>query len=287
MDTPLPPMNPEVAHVRRRAYDRKYRKHLRFARLLWGVVVLLLLTVAIEAGVALCFSPRNWVYRIEVTGTETLTPDEVIRLMALPPRSNFFRAPLGTLAARIAAEPRVQEARVRRGQVGVLIAELRERQAVCRLGYTRPPVYLDAQGVPFTRPTAPDPPVPTVEGLALNYTRLKLGTPLRMKAADHVRECLAALNATSLGKSRVHLSRVQLTPDGNYTLVLQPGTKVFLGKPKNFRLKTFILLQGIVQASTDGHALSQIAYFDLRYVVDATGKGAAMRPKTPGGAEHP
>ncbi len=286
MDTPLPPMNPEVANVRRRAYDRKYRKSLRAARLLWGLVVLLLLALLIEILVATCASPRNWVYRIEVRGVETLTAHEVIRLMALPPRSNFFRAPLPALAARLAAEPRVRAARVTRGEVGVLVATVRERQAICRLDYTRPPVYMDADGVLFTRPTAPDPPVPAVEGLKLNYARLTLGQPLATAPAAHVRACLAAVNNPNLGASRIRPARVQVTPDGNYTLILHTGTKVFLGKPVNFGLKTFTLQQGIVQASADGYALDAIAYFDLRYVADSTGKGAAMMPKAPEKAGH-
>ena len=44
MDAALPPMNPEVARLRRKAAQRKYVKRLRYVRLLWGIAGMLLFT---------------------------------------------------------------------------------------------------------------------------------------------------------------------------------------------------------------------------------------------------
>lgn len=274
-------MNPQVAHVRRKAANRRYRKRLRIVRLLWAVSGLLLVALLVEVLLATCFSPRFWVHAITVRGTDSLTDAEVIRLVALPARSNFFRAPLGRLAERVMADPRVDTATVSRGDVGELIVDVRERAALCRLDGVRPAVYLDEHGVLFYRRRAPETPVPVVEGLNIPVRDLHLGQALTQDAAGQVRDCLSALQDDSLGKAKLAVSRVKLA-NGVVTLVLRQGTKVFLGPPRDFRVKTWFLHTFIVQASNDGLALDQIEYFDLSAVTDYNSKAARMKPKNAG-----
>jgi hypothetical protein len=280
METPLPPMNPQVAHVRRKAANRRYRQRLRMVRLRWAVSGLLVVVLLVEVLLATCFSPRFWVHSINVRGAQILTDIDVIRLMGLPARSNFFRAPLGALAKKIAADPRVESATVTRGEVGVLQVDVRERAALCRLDGVRPAVYMDGHGVLFYRRSAPETPVPVVDGLPVKIGEMRLGAPLTQETALQVRECLTALHDESLGKARLPVSRVRIDAKaGTFTLILRSGTKVFLGPPRQFRVKTWFLHTFIVQASRDGLALDQIDYFDLSSVTDYNSKAARMKPK--------
>ena len=117
--------------------------------------------------IALCFSPRFWIYRLEVHGNETISADEVIRLAQLPAESNYYRTTLHDLERRILFQPRIQAVTVRRQSVGVLAIDVHERQAVCQLGHTLPLTYLDNSGCLFVRPIPPVFPVPVVEGLGV------------------------------------------------------------------------------------------------------------------------
>jgi cell division septal protein FtsQ len=273
-----PPMNPEVARLRRKAAERKYRQRVRIVRLLWATAGLLLLVLFIEGLIALGFSPRFWVYRIEVRQAETLTNAEVIRRMALPRHSSYFRAPLGRLARRIETEPRVAQAWVRRGELGVLVADVQERTAVCRLGFTAPPIYLDAAGIAFTRPVPPESPVPVLEGV-VPKTLPVLGKVVALKPVTQTLACLRALRETAKDRAPLAVSRVVVGLNGGFTLILPAGTKVFLGAPERFPLKLWMLQQAVLKASQDGYSLNRIKYFDVRYVTDQSGKGVAMRPK--------
>lgn len=87
--TPLPPMNPEVARLRRQAAQRKYLKGLRYVRVLWAIAAVLLFMLVIEVVLALCFSPRFWIFRVVVQGNETIAEGDVLRLLRLPVESNY------------------------------------------------------------------------------------------------------------------------------------------------------------------------------------------------------
>lgn len=273
-------MNPEVARLRRLSAQRKSRKQLRYVRALWGMAGVLLVVLVIEVLIALSFSPRFWIYRIEIAGTETLTRAEATRLTGLDParRYNYYRVPLGRLAAGIRREPRVAAATVRRGPIGTLLVDVHERQAVCRLGYARPPLYLDAKGYLFTRPVAPTYSTPVVEGLTVPITPKMLGTPLTAVPVAHVLQCLATLREAS-PDSPLEVARVVVTTRERMMLVLRQGTKIFIGEPKDFAAKAFVLGKTVVAASNQGYALGQLEYIDVSVISKPTDLGAVYRPK--------
>lgn len=273
METTLPPMNPEVARLRRQSAQRKLRKRLRQVRLLWTIATALFLLLAIEVLVALLSSPRFQVYRISVRQSETLTTAEVIHLMALPAGSNHYRISLGKLAKRICADPRVQSATVTRGAIGTLNVELQERQAICQVGYATPPVYMDAHGFLFSRPVPPLTPAPVVEGVPLPQPLSPaLGKPLKSPQADAVRVCLQALNHPGTA-TRLDIMRMVVQPKGGINLVLSQGTLIILGSPDEMPTKIQRLKDTIVVASQSGHALDRIEYIDVSTFNKETGNG--------------
>ena len=263
--TPLPPMNPKVAHLRRQSAHRRYVRGLRYARCLWGSAGVLLLALLIEVVLALSFSPRFRIYRLEVTGVDSLTAAEVIRLAHLSLKSNYYRISLREVAERICTEPRVQSAAVRRLNVGVLGIEVTERNPVCRLGQTLPLTYLDADGYLFTRPSPPSAPVPVVEGISV----ARGSQPGKRLATDHVDgvlDCLAAMRGNTADGPPLHVARLVVSPPGDTTLVLNEGPKVFLGRPEDFTRKIWVVRNTIRTAQEKGYPLPTLEYIDAKII---------------------
>lgn len=258
-------MNPEVAVLRRQSAQRKYNKALSYVRFLWTFAGLLLIALLIEVVIALCFSPRFWIYRMDVTGEESLTSAEVIRLTHLPAESNFYRTSVRELAKRISREPRVQRVAVRRQNIGVLGIEVTERQPACRLGWTTPLTYLDADGYLFTRPKPPTAPVVVVEGV-------NLPTPLRpgkRLTTDHVTEllaCLTALRNTPADLPALDVTRLVISPRGGVTLKLRQGTRVYLGPPEDFERKIWVVRKTVIDAQSKGYSLDKLDYIDAKII---------------------
>jgi len=274
-------MNPEVARLRRDSVKRKYRKHMRHLRLLWSAVVVLLAALIGEVVLVLWFSPRFWINSIVVQGNDSLREGDVVKLVALHnPRSNFYRTSLHTLAHRVQQESRVESAQVHRGAIGQLVVTVHERQAVCRIGYGRLPLYLDAAGVLFTRSPAPPLPVPVVEGLPPAVSTSKLGVPMQQPAVTNVLEALTALRDTASSSNPIVVARVKIGAHGELTLVLRQGTRVYLGYPNDLTTKMRAMQQVIVRASADGFPLDQLAYIDVKVLEKLTDIGAAYKPKT-------
>jgi hypothetical protein len=272
MDATLPPMNPEVARLRRKAAQRKYVKRLRYVRLLWGIAGVLLLALAVEALLVLTLSPRFWVYRIKVSGSDTLTVPEVVTLANVPPHSNFYRLSLRRTAQRIAdSEPRIKRVSVHRGKLGVLNIVLEERRPLCRLGQALPPRYVDAEGILFTRPVPPTPPVPVVEGITLSLPVSAFGKPVTVDAVRDVIDCLKAANARPGAEAPLDFTRITLGPTGRMTLTLRQGMYVKLGSPDHMAEKMYVLRNTIINLSTMGYALNRIEYIDVRSVIRAVG----------------
>jgi len=271
MDTQFPPINhPEVARLRRQSAQRKYRKQLRKMRLLWSCSGVLFLILFIEVLVALCHSPRLWIYRITVTNQETLSDAEVVRLMAVPVHSNYFRISLGKLERNIEQEPRVDTAVVKHGAIGTLVVTVHERQAVCQLGYTGQPLYMDAKGFLFTRPAPPTTLVPVIEGVSVPYSKGILGKRAPFPQVDEVLACLAELRGAK-DRTALEVARLKMTPNGNgttmtYTAILRQGTLLYLGPPTFLEKKGFCIRQAVLEKSNEGRSLTQIKYIDVGFV---------------------
>lgn len=287
MDAALPPMNPEVARLRRKAAQRKYVKRLRYVRLLWSIAGMLLLALAVEALLVLTVSPRFWIYRIKVTGGDTLTVPEIITLAQVPPHSNFYRLSLRRVAQRIAdGEPRVRRVTVERDTLGVLHIGLEERVPLCRLGQEEPPRYVDADDVLFTRPQPPEPPVPVIAGITIPLPVRTFGKPVNADTVRAVVNCLTIANAHPGEEAPLAFTQITLGSTGRMALVLQPGVLIKLGAPDHLEQKMYVLRNTIVYLSTKGYALNQIEYIDVRSVIRAAGLAADFKLRDPEGT-HP
>ena len=288
MSTSIPAWNPEaeVARLRRQSAQRKYIKRMRLVRLLWALAMVTLVGLCIEVLVAVGFSPRFWIYRLDVKPMETLTRVEVVKRMALPEGSNFYRVSLREMEKRIGVDPRVAHAQVTRGTIGVLRVAVRERQPVCQIGYTDPPVYMDARGYVFMRPHPPNEQVVIIEGVKLPTYRSIAGKRLQNARVKSVQATLAHLSRGQ-GEGTLDIARILVGQDGWITLVLKQGTQVFVGHYQDLDIqqKSWYIEKAIVAASEKGYALVDLDFIDVRYVVPETGMGIRFHPKSWNG-EH-
>ena len=280
MDMPLPPMNPEVARLRRQSAHRKYVKRLRYVRVLWAIAGVLLVALAAEVVTAVCISPRFWITHIDVSPGDTLTMPEVIRLLALPEHSNYYRARLKRLAARLEQqEPRIAHATVHRGSMGALVVGIQERQPACRLGLDVPPRYLDADNILFTRPGALNPPVPVVEGIVLPGDN-PFGRVVGDQRVTAVAACLRAVAQVFQKGKGLDIARILVAPTGRMTLLLRQGTEIRLGAPVDFEKKMFLVQESIVYASNQGYSLDQLAYINATVPDRSAGLAVDYKPRT-------
>lgn len=263
--TPMPPMIPEVAHLRRQSAHRKYIKALRYVRYLWICAGVLLIAFAMMVVIALCISPRFWIFRLEVHGAETLSTAEVIRLACLPAKSNYYRTSLRELEQRILREPRVQTVEIHRQSVGVLDIALHERQAVCQVGHSQPLTYLDRDGYLFVRPFPPAFPVPVAERLPAP-TRADFARPHVDGAYAAVLSCLAALRDKAPNDPELPVTRLLLNPQGKLVLVLRQGTRIYLGDPDDLTRKMLVVRKTVVEAQQQGYALDNLDYIDAKVI---------------------
>lgn len=286
MDMQSPPINhPEVARLRRQSAQRKYKRRLRKARLLWVVAGVLFLLLLGEMLVALCTSPRFWIRAVTVRNRETLQEREVLALMQLPAYSNYFRVSLAGLARNIEREPRVARAEVKRGAIGTLQVTVHERQAVCRLGTAAPPWYLDDGGILFQRPPGPALPVPVIAGAVLAPPAVVAGTPAPFPQRAAVLETLRALRAAP-GGDALRIAALTLQPagrPGDVTLVatLRQGARIRLGAPVFLHEKAICLQQTLAQAARAGHPLDDLALVNVDFVDERTKDTGVLGTYTP------
>ena len=265
----MPPLNPEVARIRRKSALRKYQKRLRKVKLLWAGAAILLLVLLCEGLFAVSFSPRFWIYRINVlfNSEHTLSESEVVTLLNLPAEQNYFRTSPGSLEARVRRDPRVRNVVVQHGKVGVLVVNVTERTPVCRLDGTAQPLYVDKDGVLFPRPTAPGLPVPLVQGMKLPAPEASLlGHPLDLPAARSALACLRALSDERRDFPAEDVALITIDAHGQITLGLREGTKVLIGNENDLPDKAWAAGQMVQEASTAGYSLDKLASIDVRYI---------------------
>jgi len=251
--------------LQRQSAQRKYLKALRYVRMLWAIVIVLLFILSIEVVLAMCFSPRFWIYRVVVQGNETIAVDDVLHLLHLPAKSNYYRAPLRELATRVQREPCLRQVIVRRLGVGVLGVDIFERIPVCRLGHTLPLTYLDADGYLYTRPFPPNTPVPIIEGVTVPADA-KLGKPLHNSAITGILACLTALREKHQNDQELLADLLVMTPQEQLILVLRENTRVYLGTADDLLRKIWVVRHTIKEAQAQGYSLSNIQYIDAKVI---------------------
>lgn len=258
-----------------------FKRKMRLIRRIWVMSIFLFVVLAIEVTTAFFTSPRFQIYRIKVAPMETISTAEIIQRMALPENSNYCRVSVKKLASLIAEDPRVAHVQVTRGNVGVLHVAVQEREPVCQLGYTIPPLYMDAAGYIFQRNRLPAKALIIVEGVKLPRYDKVIGHRLKNENLATIRLIITKFHLIS-NERILNVARIIVDNQGWVTLVLQQGTKVFLGDitKSNIDQKSWYIDKAIIAASEKGFTLADLEFIDIRYVVASTGMGIRYHPKT-------
>jgi cell division septal protein FtsQ len=282
MDTPSETTNPRLAQLRRERTLRKRRDHRRWVRLLWRMVVGLALVLVVEVLVSTWVSPRFWVFRIEVKGTDTLTLGEVLRFANVAPGTSYYRVDCDEVAQRVKqGDARVANAVVRQGGIGVLVITVQERKPVCRLEGTGVPLYLDASQFLFTRPKPPKTPVITVQGVPLPKSKpiyQLLNTPEARTAVSLV----VKLPRTTPEGRPFPAERARVSAHGMVDLYLEGGIHVLLGKPVALREK-MLVLGALLDDAAEKHMVVNPAIPVDERATDITNLNANYKLIAPGG----
>lgn len=136
----------------------------------WGGRVLralLLLLPFVALAWVLLASPLLDVDRVEVTGTERLTAEQVREVAAVEPGTPLARVDVGRTGERVRTLEPVGEVRVRRGWPSTLRIEVVERVAVAGAPVDGGVLLVDARGVAFA----------TEPGVPAGLPRLEVPTP--------------------------------------------------------------------------------------------------------------
>jgi len=260
------------------------RNRLALYRKMWTFAWVLIIAFVIEASIAAWYSPRNYIYRLDVRNAETISKEEVIQLADVKPGSNYFRASLDDIARKIKSQdPRVDNVVVERGAMGTLVLTVNERKAVCQLGNSEPAMYLDKKGYLFTRPVPPSKPVPVLKGIETPDEK-NMGKRLTDAYVAPALIAVAALPAQTDKGFALEIASLKLDEQSGATYELTNGITIEYGTLTYPVQKATVIKSLIDQAITKGNTPEQIKTLNVTSVDNKNLSGAfSLRTPIEGG----
>jgi POTRA domain, FtsQ-type len=174
----------------KRARNRRRPDWLR------ALLTVLLMGLAGECVWAAFNSPRLAVRRIVVTGSRTLSPDQVTAMTGVPLGSNIFRANLYRARKAVQAAPAIRDANVARLLPDTIAVTLEEREPALTLAAGTRLFDVDATGVVYREIHQP------VRGRAILFLEanpsLELGQTLDPSVVEAALHCVRLARADGL-----------------------------------------------------------------------------------------
>ncbi len=239
------------------------RSRLALYRKIWTFAWVLIIAFVVEALIIAWFSPRYYIYRMDVRNAETMTPEEVINLADVKPGTNYYRADLAQIAKRIKSQdPRVDNVTVERGSMGTLLLLVNERKAVCRIGTSEPPMYLDKKGYLFTRPVPPSNAVPVLAGVE-EPDEANMGKQLTDAYVAPALAAVAAVPTQTDSGIVLELASVKIDEQSGITYELTNGFSIEYGPMTYPAQKAYVISNLIDQAIEAGNTLEQLNYLNV------------------------
>ena len=265
------------------AANMRWRKNrLAMYRKFWAFAWLLMVAFLVEAWIAAWYSPRNYIYRLDVRNVDTMTKEEVIQLAGVKPGTNYFRVPLQDIAGKIKAQDqRVDNVVVERGAMGTLVLLVNERKAVCRLGTSEPALYLDKKGYLFSRPVPPATPVPVLSGVEAPDEK-NLGKKLTESYVAPVLSALAVLPSQTDKGVALEIASLKFDEQSGATYELANGITIEYGTLTHPAQKAAVIKSLIDKAITLGNTAEQIKSLNVTSV-DNKNLSGTYNLRTPAG----
>lgn len=184
-------------------------------------LVALTIVIAAAAGCwAIFFSSWLAAHRVDVTGTQTLSPDDVVAAADVPLGTPLLRIDLGAVEARVASLPAVARVTVHRDWPSAVVVQVVERQPVASTLVARAWWAVDAEGVlirplPRREDTLPvvtaRGPMADRESVRAEATQVLAALPASLLDSVH------GVSATSMDSVMLHLDSGRLVEWGSST----------------------------------------------------------------------
>jgi cell division protein FtsQ len=189
-------------------------------------------------------SARFAVRSVEVRGDENVARAAAASIH-LPANTSMLRAPLRLIEQQAEGCAAVREARASRALPDRVIVAVERREPIAVIRRADAAFLVDPNGVPFTVAGECGWGLPE-----LSAPHLAAGALTSEAARAEIRDSLAVLRA--LGPDpRLRVTRLQLGRDGRIELILDSGTAVYLGRPKDLGVKARLLVAVIEQIGID------------------------------------
>lgn len=198
-------------------------RRVRFARLLWLVILGLTLLLVGEIIFALFTSYRFTLTRVEVQGASAATRPLVLQQAPRTPGPNLFALRTGRLVEKLHRLSFVSSVALQRKPPGTLLIKVSERLPIAFFNGASGPIFVDHAGLAFTKPG----PLPSglVELQGLDPKQRALGRRLQGRNATSLLKGLSAL----LNSSKLRVKTLTVDGRGWLTVWLASGTELRLG----------------------------------------------------------
>jgi cell division protein FtsQ len=209
------------------------------------------------------------VREVTVTGTSQVTRQEVLDLLALPPKETLLSVRLRDLVEHLLTHPWIKEATVRRVLPHTLAVTIVERQAAAVLKTPSMPLLLDGEGYVLTvLAEADDPDLPLL--LGIDPKALMLGEAPSRRAAQAGIRLAGLLGDEFQGRPEVDMGNPENTVVYIQGLRFQFGPSSFEEKWERYRkINTHCTQPGngcpTLHVSADGGQGGNRHDIDLRY----------------------
>ncbi len=194
----------------------------------------LAVVLALVAAATVLQSPAFQLQRVDVSGNETVSADEIRHLLGVAPGALRWRHPVGELRSRLLLlQPWLKDARITWGAGGVLTVAVTERRPLALLPYYNLYAALDGDGVILDVGRLTDFRVPVISGVPL---------PKGLRGEQVRHPFLAgALQLLALLPGNLVPDEVAVSPAGDLTLTYSGPVAVLLGPPERLADKVAAL----------------------------------------------
>ena len=204
--------------------------------------------LVIEIIVAALFSPALHVRRVRVEGMNGLAPTEqalILNAVQIAPKTNWLRAPVGSITQRLRAMPWIRTATVWRRLPDIVVADITARRPALLVQSGADQVEVDTDGVPIRRAHPGD--AAALPAVVLDRPRvLRPGVPLQDDLVLAAMQTYAAFRK----QPGTHIAKIEVDQSDNICLNMQDGVVVQFGNTDALAPK-IALLQHIYEREPD------------------------------------
>lgn len=244
---PQPPPLDTGSRAERRRIRAPHRPSV-VRRVRRQVLGTLYIALVIESIVAALFSPALHVRRVRVEGLNGLAPAEqalVLSAVQIAPKTNWLRAPVGSITQRLRAMPWIRTASVWRRLPNSVVADITPRQPALLVQSGADQYEVDTDGVPIRRAHLGD--AAALPAVVLDRPRaIRLGVPLQDEPV------LAAMKTYAAFRKQpgIPIAKIEVDQSDNICLNMQDGVVVQFGNMDELAPK-IALLQHIYAREPD------------------------------------